>query len=1479
MKNAHPIHALRLLLLTLFFVQLGNTSKAQQQLTIGQNAQSSFSFGPLYRSFPSSNWNNSHYVYLYTNQELSGIVPGSLITSLEWFMESANALPGANFMQIRMQNTNQNTIPVANNDFLNESSGSLVVFSDSTYQLTNQTGWQSHVLQIPFVYSGGNLKIMVSYHHGGSASGPILFRVTGAAGRAAGVASHVPASARPFESMYSNSRPDVRITYSNTPCQSPPTVGMIQTTRPAICPGDATTLFLTGFSGGPGQTFQWESSPNNSNWTAIPNANQAYVNVAPTSNTYYRCRVNCGGPAFSPVRHIQVTGAPISGTFTIQANAPAGPNVFNSFNEAFNALTCSGINGPVVLNVAPGSGPYVEQIQIGAITGLSATNTITVNGHDNVLDFEATISAERATIQLNNTRHINFNNLHIKASGNSWGVGVWLRNQTEHIQFHDCIIETPQALAAFAGIVASASATDYFQAGDNASNIKIERCHFLNNGNALVLNNSTQVPGGGVMVSECVFEDFRIHGIRIQHHANFEIRQNQFFLKRHLDNPGPSLTPILIMGNYTGGKIEQNDIRDIGFGSNLNQGISGIRVSNGFATNASPLKIVNNKIYRLSNANPRGIYLFSATHVQIHHNTIANMHLDPVSGSFLIGIELANTTNNVDIKNNIIWLKSPSAVIRGYDIDNGVNNLSIDYNNVFTHNQGNIGRVGNSSFTTPAAWQAAGGQGFDLNGVFGDPVLANAEGGNLKPLDTLVNGVGTALGVLEDFFGQPRPSSHPDLGAIEFAPIQSDMDLVTATLLQNLCPSSQDTITFEIRHALGPIVNFAQNPLTIHWQLSGPVNSSGTFTINSGTLIRDSILTVMVSGANFFRTGTYALQAWLDTNAINQSSANDTIRRTFNIITTSLEAIPRFIQLASPADTVTIRANSRFLAPQEIFISEVCQLRQTNISNGRPLAGWPTWLRADDYIEITGVPHFDLAGYTLEQYNNTTMVSTHTFGYGTLFGPNGTMVVAVGQLSNSVPRPEHFYYHGTGNFTGSFLSGDAIGRVIRDPSGNVVDAVGYNGYLFPAFTGVDTTHWNLPISFSFANHSGMRLMGPDNNTGTNWALTSGNIWQDPGVVNAGTSASILTPIPGLNWQLNGVVVDTLISHLAGPFPANGTYVYIVTLPTPCGILTDTVTIQVGPLPGALVQWIHNAHDPALQQVDLWIDSTRLVPNWGYRTETGFLEVPANRPVVITLTTPGAPDTSGAIIQKIQIFSDTVPTVQILSGVFSGAGQPLNWFYYQPGQILATRIDQSDILFFNGMRDGSRIDLDEVTVPMPFIVSGLNYGAFEGYVPLAKGNYSLEPKINGAAIARFQLPLQTWSMEGLAVTVIVDGQLGSAGSASVMNMWLARGQSGSLRPLLLQSGIGLPHDVPQTDWVQVYPNPASQWLQIAFNKSNMEAYSIELVDLSGRILIRKTGRSTDGTPIQVDVSAIPAGSCWLRITQETHQTVLPVVINR
>lgn len=85
--------------------------------------------------------------------------------------------------------------------------------------------------------------------------------------------------------------------------------------------------------------------------------------------------------------------AAMSGTYTI--GGTAGPNNFATFGAAVNALQTSGLCGPVVFQVAPGT--YNEQVTLtGPILGSSVVNTITFDGVDKtnrILNYASTNAA------------------------------------------------------------------------------------------------------------------------------------------------------------------------------------------------------------------------------------------------------------------------------------------------------------------------------------------------------------------------------------------------------------------------------------------------------------------------------------------------------------------------------------------------------------------------------------------------------------------------------------------------------------------------------------------------------------------------------------------------------------------------------------------------------------------------------------------------------------------------------------------------------------------------------------------------------------------------------------------------------------------------------------------------------------------------------------------------------------------------------
>src|SRR5690606_24816748 len=81
-----------------------------------------------------------------------------------------------------------------------------------------------------------------------------------------------------------------------TPCIAPPTAGTATSSVTSVCNGINFNLNLTGNSVGVGQTYQWQSSPDNATWTNIGTSSaSAAFTTSQTSASYYQALVTCNG--------------------------------------------------------------------------------------------------------------------------------------------------------------------------------------------------------------------------------------------------------------------------------------------------------------------------------------------------------------------------------------------------------------------------------------------------------------------------------------------------------------------------------------------------------------------------------------------------------------------------------------------------------------------------------------------------------------------------------------------------------------------------------------------------------------------------------------------------------------------------------------------------------------------------------------------------------------------------------------------------------------------------------------------------------------------------------------------------------------------------------------------------------------------------------------------------------------------------------
>jgi hypothetical protein len=1122
--------------------------------------------GPLYRGAlgAANTQKYSRYHYLYTAAELAtaGIIPGSVITQLSWNKNNAAAFTGPASFEIWIKNSARNSIQAAPQTWSTLITGSTQVYNTTTLLIGANPGFVNFGFSTPFVYTGGALEISVAYDHSSTSSPWATSGIAWVRDTITGrTISNNGATASMNLNLTRNARPQLKITYNNgIPCTTPPIAGTPVSTGCSIYPF---SIRLVGAQLGAGVTYQWQQSTIDSigPYTDMTNdTNQEVVTTISTA-TWYRCMVTCSGVSTYSSALKKTLGLPLAGTYTINPALPISATNYHSIATIADDLSCGGVSAPVTINVALNSGPYTSNVSFGQIPGSSATNTITINGNGNTIS-----SAITPIITFAGSSYITLDSFNIIGTASFGGFGIHIGSQSHHLILNrnkiDVGTTTPSAINSHCGIVASDNINSPFIVGNNAK--------------YLTITNNEVIGGtiGLILVGNPGFLDNYGHIIRGNRFSNhystaIQLENADTTIVDHNDISGIYRTSItatigirLNSCRYT--KVTGNKIHDFVAGSYNGYAINttGCISSFGFET-----EITNNLIYNIrAGLNFYGITATSGMGFNIYHNTIQHEVSINNTGTYIGAINLDNPYY-FNVKNNIISITGTTiAPVYGFNVI-GTDSSFISNNNVIDINtssaSNNIGYWNGMNRVTLGDWQTATAR--DVSSVSSSPIFANISQGSLIPLSFSCDNIGAPIAAItSDITGALRSTTTPDPGAYEFMSVANDIAITKGELKYNsVCYSFADTLNITIKNVIGTPVNFAANPLKVVWKVTGPVTTIDSFIVNSGTLATNASQVLTGYNVDMSQAGTYKLYVYIEANPVNLSQYNDTFIAATFTVKPILSVTPKYITVTGANDTVVLTARSA-LFPGTFIISEICHQKSALV--GSPSAGWPAYI-PDDYIEITGAPGYDLGGYTLEQWDTTTLLSTHTFPGGTILSPNGTAIIGVGSIGASVSSSTDFYYLGNGSYTGTFNANNTpTGRILKAPSGIIMDAVGYGGdsvfcsYTFPVAAGVSAADWSGRCPISSAT-CGIRLVGPDMNDTSNWRVSNNaTLRQNPNGSNSGIVIPVQPSAPGLNWSYLSTSLGSLPNITVGPYTVPGLYKYVASYTNTCGTFYDTAYV-------------------------------------------------------------------------------------------------------------------------------------------------------------------------------------------------------------------------------------------------------------------------------------------------------------------------------
>lgn len=458
---------------------------------------------------------------------------------------------------------------------------------------------------------------------------------------------------------------------------------------------------------------------------------------------------------------------PLCGTYTIDGSQATSGTNFQTFGEFASTAGTLGVSCAVTVNVKQGT--YTEQVNIGAIPGVNASNKLTIqadptNTSPVILTYAPTTSSDNYTVNISGANDIKFDGITFESTGTSYSRIIQLGGTCANIEFDGNTFTAPTSTTS-----TTFKATFYYSSL-SIDGLIITNNTFNNNAHIMYLVGSSSAPSDSLVFENNTCNGFYGYGIYLGYFNRLWVRNNDFVSSASSSSQYGiySYTSSSVPNSVS--MIEGNDIQ-----LNTTSTFYGIYANYLVSSMTAPSQWVNNMISNAATTGTGtryGIYPYACSYINIYHNSLSIQDGSATSGRALYLNTTGTSYGNIDIRNNII-----SNTGNGYAVEVSSAAASGSYVSTMNYNLYNFTssntsplRYNNSNSSDLAAWQLA--TSFDANSVAGDPIFMNAS--DLHVIGTAANDVGdNTVGVLTDIDGDTRPASGStivDIGADEYSP-------------------------------------------------------------------------------------------------------------------------------------------------------------------------------------------------------------------------------------------------------------------------------------------------------------------------------------------------------------------------------------------------------------------------------------------------------------------------------------------------------------------------------------------------------------------------------------------------------------------------------------------------------------------------------------------------------------------------------------
>lgn len=316
-----------------------------------------------------------------------------------------------------------------------------------------------------------------------------------------------------------------------------------------------------------------------------------------------------------------------------------------------------------------------------------------------------------------------------------------------------------------------------------------------------------------------------------------------------------------------------------------------------------------------------------------------------------------------------------------------------------------------------------------------------------------------------------------------------------------------------------------------------------------------------------------------------------------------------------------------------------------------------------------------------------------------------------------------------------------------------------------------------------------------------------------------------------------------------------------------------------------LQVIHNAADPAADTVDVWVNGSKLIPNFAFRTATPFVPVPAGVELNIGVAPKGSMSQSEAIKSFAVTLDADVSYIAVANGVVASGfeanpdGRDIEFTLFvkaparQAGQNGSGNVD---FFALHGSTDAPTVDV--IARGVATLVDNAAYGDMTDYISVPAGSYTLDitpGDDNSTIVASFVADLS--GLGGGAAAVFASGFLSPTNDndgpafglfAALPNGTVVEFPLETSATAALKGNELLPSEFAL---LQNYPNPFNPSTSIGFALPTASNVSLRIYNVLGQeVTTLVDGRMEAGEyQVEWDADQNPTGVYFYRITTDNY----------